>query len=91
MNNNKSRMQKPVRPPLRQSNITPTVMMKLVETNELEIVNLVEFNPRVNMIVDFMPGTKNYRRITLQYNTPTNDYRTEVYGRTLVSNGPKKS
>jgi hypothetical protein len=67
----------------------PKVMMRLLETNEMEIVNMVEFTPRVSLVVDFMPGTKNYRRITLSYNIPTNDYRVEVYGRTLISSGPK--
>lgn len=65
------------------------LMLKCIDTGENEIVNLVEFTPRVALTIDFMPGTKFYRRITLQYTSNTDDYRTEVYGRTLMSRGPR--
>jgi len=65
------------------------VLLKCVDTGESEIVQLFEVTPRVQLVVDLWPATKNYRRMTLQYDAKTEDYRAEIYGRTFTSSGPK--
>lgn len=57
--------------------------------DDSEVVNVVEFNYRVNLVIDFRPGTRHYRRITLVYDQSTDDYRTEVYSYIISSRGPK--
>lgn len=57
--------------------------------SDSEVVGVHEFTPRVSLIVDLFPGTRNYRRMTLQWVNDDVGYSTEVYGRTFVSRGPR--
>lgn len=57
---------------------------------ESEIVGVHEFTPRVGLVVDLFPGTKNYRRMTLQWVNDDVGYSAEIYGRTFTSKGPRQ-
>ena len=64
-------------------------LLRCTDTGESEIVGVGELVPGVLVRLDLMPGTKNYRRFTLQWSDVHKDYRAEVYGRTFTSRGPK--
>lgn len=54
-----------------------------------EVVGVVDFTPRVSVVIDLWPATKNYRRITLPHDAANDDYRTELWGRLLTTRGPR--
>lgn len=56
---------------------------------ESEIVNVFEFVPEVSLTIDLFPGTRNYRRLTLQWVSSEEGYKAEIYGRKFSSRGPK--
>lgn len=59
------------------------------QTGDTDIVNVVDFTPRVSLTLDILVGTPHSRRVTLRWLEVENDYRTDLWGRTLVSRGPK--
>lgn len=72
-----------------QQKYEDSALLRCVSTGESEIVNVCEFTPRVQLVLDLYPGTKNYRRMTLQYVSESEGYSAEIYGRKFSSRGPK--
>ena len=64
-------------------------LLKCATTGDSEIVGVHEFTPRVSLVLDVFPGTKNYRRMTLGYDERSETYSAEIYGRLFTSRGPK--
>lgn len=73
----------------KQTQYEEVALLRCEDTGDSEIVTVNELVPGVLIRLDLMPGTKNYRRFTLQWSDVSKDYRAEVYGRTFVSRGPK--
>lgn len=64
-------------------------LVRCPETSESTIVNIVEFTPQASLTVDIFVGTPHSRRLTLKWNTKERDYRADIWGRELISRGPK--
>ena len=66
------------------------VLVRCPQTGDSEIVNVVDYTPKVSLTVDLFIGTPHNRRITLKWNTRESDYRAELWGRWIISRGPKQ-
>jgi len=64
-------------------------LLRCVSTGESDIVQVHDFTPRVQLVLDLFPGTRNYRRLILPWLSDDVGYGAEIYGRQFVSRGPK--
>lgn len=66
-----------------------SALLRCVDTGDSEIVSVHELVPRVQLTLNLWPGTKNYKRLTLQWVSEDVGYSAEIWGRQFTSRGPK--
>jgi hypothetical protein len=58
-----------------------------VDNGQTIVADILDFKPQVLMSVSLEKKLK----VVLKYNTRSNEYQGELYGRTFVSKGPKET